>query len=119
MVQSVINGVEKQTAQNLRRKDVLEEIKVTFMKDIGYYSTYIDMEKTDPILQLNDYIRKGKFNTGIADLILIITSKVLKVKIIILQEEKGKYIIKRPSHDIINENEKNMKVYIERRPVSK
>ena len=97
-MQSVLTAL-KGSKQSITKEEVMEQMNDRLQKEIEYYKNYINNVDIDPIYEMREYIKHGKYNVAIADLILPIISETLKIRIIILHAN-----IKEQTYKLLNKN---------------
>ena len=62
----------------------MKKMEYMLYHDIGNIKTFTNYDDTDPQKEMMNYIKRGKYNSTVADLIIPMISRALKVRIIIL-----------------------------------
>ena len=55
------------------------------MCQIGYYKQFMSLEDTDPVGEMNNYIKHGVYESDIGDMILHIAANLLNMRIFALR----------------------------------
>ena len=117
IVNSIIVSMKKH--KELKKDDILSGIRKNFLKEIATYGEFIS-GMTDPMEEIEQYIKHGKYNSDIADIMINMISKQLKIRIIILEYIKEEKVFKLMNRNhIVTPNLKEEKwettVFIEKR----
>ena len=113
MVQSVLETLQD---KRITKRQTLDKMRQELYSDIDKYSKFINTLESDPIEEMNKYIKSGKYKLAIADLIIPILSKVLNICIVILQKDRnnGTYrVTNKDLHIFKPENDFKETVYLE------
>ena len=82
--------------------EVMKRMERMLYHDVDDIKTFTNHVDTDPRREMADYIRKGRYNAAIADLIIPLLSRALNVRIIILHKdhEERTYNLIHSSHHV-------------------
>ena len=75
MVQSVLETLKT----NKTKRETLDNMKTELYSNIDEYRQFINTVDTDPIAEMERYIRSGKYTSNLADLVIPMLSNVLNV----------------------------------------
>ena len=112
MVQSVL---ETLTVRRSKR-EVLDEMKVELYNNIDEYTNFINTLETDPVEEMERYISSGKYTSNLADLVIPILTKVLNIRIVVVQfdnDEQAYKIVNKDLHVFKANDEFEETVYLQ------
>ena len=114
MVQSILKSMESERREVPTKEEMMKDIHKMLYEQIEEYRHYINAD-TDPIAEIEDYIKHGKYNAAISDLLIPMISKCLEVRIVILHANKREltYELQNKNHIIAPDNYKDT-IYIEK-----
>ena len=80
------------------KERLLEDLRVELHSNIEEYKSAINTEETDPIQELEEYTKTGQYNTNLGDLIIPLLSNQLGIRIVLLQQKGGLYVLEHEGH---------------------
>ena len=89
MVNSVITGLKQKFPNIPTKEQVLHQIRPMFQKNINHYCSSVQ-GNSDPIAEINEYVKLGKYQSPISDIIFPILCDILNTKITVLEHNKTK-----------------------------
>ena len=116
MVQSVMESMHIENVEK-EKEEVMKKLELMLYHDIDDIKTFTNHEDVDPMREMTNYIRKGKYNSAVADLIIPMLSRTLKVRIIILQKDYKSltYNLQNNEHHVFAPVGYEKTVYVEKR----
>ena len=116
MIQSVMESMHIENVEE-EKEEVMKKLELMLYHDIDDIKTFTNHEDVDPMREMTNYIKKGKYNSAVADLIIPMLSRALKVRIIILQKDYKSltYNLQNNEHHVFAPVGYEKTVYVEKR----
>ena len=116
IIQSVIKCLRHIGIAVSSRDNLLEDLRKELTTKIETYRQAINTLETDPIRELEEYTKSGKYNSNLGDLIIPLLSNQQKIRVVLLQQRDEEYVLEHEGHVYAPEGYEKT-IYLEKEPL--
>ena len=98
------------------KDNLLEDLRKELTTKIETYRQAINTLETDPIRELEEYTKSGKYNSNLGDLIIPLLSNQQKIRVVLLQQRDEEYVLEHEGHVYAPEGYEKT-IYLEKEPL--